>query len=87
MVGSDGKVSIERNCLSHLMSKNLKLKKVIKSFVPEPKKRVVKRFKCFSDSLFMNICERFLHPYEYVYFTLSYLSCIFLDLYVTIMMN
>ena len=38
VVGSDGKVSIERNCvsLSLLMSKNLKLKKVIKSFIPEP---------------------------------------------------
>ena len=41
--GSDGKVSIERNCLFLLMSKNLKLKKVIKSFVPEP-------ISCFSDS-------------------------------------
>ena len=38
VVGSDGKVSIERNCfsLSLFMSKNLKLKKVNKSFVPEP---------------------------------------------------
>ena len=30
VVGADGKVSIERNCLSLLMSKNLKLKKVNK---------------------------------------------------------
>ena len=36
-------------CLSLLMSKNLKLKKVNKSFVPEPKKRVVS-VSCFSDS-------------------------------------
>ncbi len=43
VVDSDGKVKIERNCLSLLMSKNLKLKKVIKSFVPEP-------ISCFSDS-------------------------------------
>ena len=36
-------------CLSLLMSKNHRLKKVIKSFVPEPKKRVVS-VSCFSDS-------------------------------------
>ena len=37
------------------MSKNLKLKKVIKSFVPEP-------ISCFSDSyMFMNTYERFMH--------------------------
>ena len=35
MVGLDEKVSIVRNCFPLLMSKNLKLKKVIKSFVPE----------------------------------------------------
>ena len=49
VVGSDGKVSIERNCvslsLSHFMSKDLKFKKVIKSFVPEQKKK--KSRKCF----------------------------------------
>ena len=38
-------------CLSHLMSKNLKLKKVNKSFVPEPKKESVS-VSCFSDSYF-----------------------------------
>ena len=36
-------------CLSLLMSKNFKLKKIIKSFIPEPKKRVVS-ISCFSDS-------------------------------------
>ena len=50
------------------MSKNLKLKKVNKSSVPEP-------ISCFSDSyMFMNICERFPYPYEYVYYTYSYLA-------------
>ena len=50
------------------MSKNLKLKKVNKSFLPEP-------ISCFSDSYMrMNIGERFLYPYEYVYFTYSYLA-------------
>ena len=58
------------------MSKNLELKKVIKSFVPEP-------ILYFSDSYMrMNICERFPYPYEYVYFTYSYLGRIFLDLYI-----
>ena len=37
------------------MSKNLKLKKVNKSFVPEP-------ISCFSDSyMFIKICERFMY--------------------------
>ena len=50
------------------MSKNLKLKNVIKSFVPEP-------ILCFSDSyMFMNICERFPYLYDDVYFTSSYLA-------------
>ena len=66
-------------CLSLLMSKNLKLKKVIKSFIPKPKEsRQV--FRVFSDSyMFMNICERFPYPYEYVYFLCSYLGHIYLD--------
>ena len=49
-------------CLSLLMSKNLKLKKVNKSFVPEPKEsRQV--FRVFSDSneYAYGHCERFLH--------------------------
>ena len=48
VVDSDGKVRRERNCvsLSLLMSKNLKLKKVNKSFAPEPKKSR-KCFDCF----------------------------------------
>ena len=72
--GSDGKVSLERKfvSLSLLMSKNLKLKKVIKSLVPEP-------ISCFSDShMFMNICERFPYPYDFTY---SYLDRIFLHLW------
>ena len=61
-VDSDGKVRIERNCvsLSLLMPKNLKLKKVIKCFIPEPE--VV--FRAFRIPMFMNICERFPYPYE-----------------------
>ena len=53
------------------MSKDLKLKKVDKSFVPEPKEsRQV--FRVFSGSyMFMNICERFPYRYEYVYFSYS----------------
>ena len=49
VVGSDGKVSIKL-CLSLLMSKNLKLKMVIKSFVPEPISSV------FGFRYSMNIC-------------------------------
>ena len=49
VVGSNGKVSKKKLCLSLLMLKNLKLKKVIKSFVPEPKKRIVS-ISYFSDS-------------------------------------
>ena len=56
VVELDGKVSIERNCVS-LSScwKTLNSKKVIKSFVPEPKEsRQV--FRVFSDSyMLMNI--------------------------------
>ena len=56
------------------MSKNLKHKKVIKSFVPEPKKSVVS-VSCFSDSyLFMNILWTyvyFIYPYH-EYITKSY---------------
>ena len=62
---------------SLLMLKNLKLKKVIKSFVPEP-------ISCFSDSyMFMNICERFPYRYEYVHFTCSYLGRISGPIYIT----
>ena len=50
VVGSDGKVSILRNCASLSSSrKTLNSKKVNKSFVPGPKKRVVS-VSCFSDS-------------------------------------
>ena len=55
-------------CLSLLMSKNLKLKKVIKSFVPEPKKRVVRVFRVFSDS----------YVYEHLWtFSVSVWICLF----------
>ena len=49
-------------CLTLLMSKNLKLEKVIKSFVPEPKKkkRVVKCFECFTDSYAYEHYEHFM---------------------------
>ena len=58
------------------MSKNLKLKKVNKSFVPEP-------ISFSSDSYMrMNICERLPYLYEYVYFTYSYLA-----MYEWIMLN
>ena len=54
-------------CLSLLMSKNLKLKRVIKSFVPEPKKRVVS-VSCFSDSF----------VYEHLWtFSVSVWICLF----------
>ena len=59
-------------CLSLLMSKNLKLKKVIKSFVPETK-RVVRVSRIFRNSLW-TFC---------VYFTCSYLGRIILDFYIT----
>ena len=59
------------------MSKNLKPKKVNKSFLPEP-------ISCFSDSYMgMNICERFPYLYEYVYFTYSYFGRIFGPEYIT----
>ena len=60
-------------CLSLLMSKNLKLKKLIKSFVSEPKESC-QVFRVFSDSYeyAYEHCERFPYRYEYVYFTCSY---------------
>ena len=62
------------------MSKNLKLKKVNKSFVPEPKKRESSSVSSvFQIPLFMNICERFPYPYEYVDIPCSYLGRKFLD--------
>ena len=69
--GSDGKVRIERNCVSLLMLKNLKLKKVIKSFVPEPKEsRQV--FRMFSDSyMSINILWTYhvFISWSYIFFT------------------
>ena len=66
---SDGKVSIERNCVSlSSCRKTFKLEKVNKIFLPEP-------ISCFSDSyILMNICKCFPYLYEYVYFTYSYLA-------------
>ena len=52
------------------MSKHLKLKKVNKSFVPEPISSVfgfLYAYEHYEHS--MNICERFPYLYEYVYFT------------------
>ena len=68
---------LKKLCLYFTMSKNLKHKKVIKSFVAEP-------ISCFRIPMFMNICERFPYPYEYVYFTCSYLGRIFLDVYILV---
>ena len=48
--GENGKVSIERMCISLLMSKNLLNSKVIKSFVPELRSR--KCFSCFEIPMF-----------------------------------
>ena len=45
---ADGKVSIERLCITLLMSKNLLTQKVIKSFVPELRSR-----RCFCVSGFL----------------------------------
>ena len=64
VVGSDGKVRIERNCvsLSVLMSKNLKLKKVNKSFVLEQKKkRAVSVSRVFGFLYAYEHYERFMH--------------------------
>ena len=75
VVGSDGKVSIERNCgLSLLMSKNLKLKKVNKSFVPEP-------ISCFFG--FLWICVRTL----WTFYACEYLGRIFWREYITMTLN
>ena len=76
VVGIDGKVSIERLCLSLLMSKTFKLKKVIKSFVPELRSR--KFFFEFRDSYVnciwvMNILCTF-HIFMYGYVTLIELN-------------
>ena len=54
---------LKKLCLSLLISKNLKLKKVIKRFVPEPKKKIIKCFAYFG--------------IPYVYFPYSYLGRIF----------
>ena len=68
VVDLDGKVSIERNCVCLSLPscrKTFKLKKVNKSFVPEP-------ISCFSDSyMFMNIMNIL---WTYVYITCSYLG-------------
>ena len=72
-------------CLSLPMSKNLKLKKVIKSFVPEPKKRVVKCSECFRIPMYthmnlMNILWTCLFP---IFISWSHFW-IFLDLWYNI---
>ena len=48
-------------CLSLLMSKNLKLKKLIRSFVPEPKERVVSVLCVFGFVYAYAHYERFMH--------------------------
>ena len=57
---------LKKLCLSLLMSKNLKLKKVIKSFVPEPILRV------FGFLYVLWTLWKFFYKYEY--FTYSYLA-------------
>ena len=68
---------LKKLCLSILMSENLKLKKVNKSFVPEQKEcRQV--FRVFSDSYTrVDIVNVFSYLHEYIYFTYSYLGRIF----------
>ena len=56
---------LKKLCLSLLMSKNLKLKKVIKSFVPKP-------ILCFSDSLCLfHIFISWSYIFEPVYITFT----------------
>ena len=69
-------------CLSLLMSENLKLKKVIKSFVLEPKRRVVS-VSCFSDSyVYEHLWTFSVCVWSYAHFT--YLGRIFGRGYVTL---
>ena len=65
---------LKKLCLSLLMSKNLKLKKVNKSFIPEPKesRQVFRVF--FGFFCLWTFVKVFPYPYEYVYFTCSYLG-------------
>ena len=64
---------LKKLCLSLLMSKNLKLKKVIKSFVPEP-------ISCFSDSYVYEHLWTFSVSVWICIYLYSYLGRIFLDL-------
>ena len=59
------------------MSKNLKLKKVIESVVPEPKESRQSFSRVFGFLFAYEHCERLPYPYEYVCFTYSYLGRIF----------
>ena len=77
---SDVKVSIERNCASLLMSKNLKLKKVIKSFVPEPIScffgfpMYISRVRIYLD---VNILQISLLLFYFTFNITSFLACFF----------
>ena len=70
VVGSDGKISIERNCVSLFSCrKTFKLKKVNKSFVPEPISSVFEFLYVYEQS--MNICTFHVFvDYGYVVYTL-----------------
>ena len=71
--GADGKVVIERLCLSRPYVEKPFNSKVIRSFVPELRSRQV--FFVFRDSCVIYVryghYEHFAHRYEYVYFTYS----------------
>ena len=60
-------------CLSLLMSKNLKLKKVIKSFVPETKE---------SRQVFRVFLDSYMHYEHYERFMHVNILVVFLDLYI-----
>ena len=80
--GADGKVSIERLCLSLPSVQKPFNSKVIKSFVPELRSRkcfCVLGFLCYLYVRYRHY-ERFAYRYEYVYFTYSYLAMLHINL-------
>ena len=74
-------------CLSLLMSKNLKLKEVIKSFRAEPKQRVGSVSSVFGFLCLWTFVNVFPYSYEYVYFTCLYLGRIFLNVNILNLQN
>ena len=70
VVGSDGTVSIVKIVFLSPRVENLKVKKVIKSFVPEPSESSV--FRVFRDSY---ACERSPHPYIRIFYISVYFTC------------